>query len=339
MTANQAINTNRDFESSRDLNGRLETILIEINEKLKFQPEKILWKSDYFGSGKLGAINYLGKFNGQKAVLKIQGAKPEISEVWMINQFTKQNRSQIIRAPKIYNHIPWNDEKKYEIIIMESVEGNKLIEEGKPVSEAEVKIFFEAYREYKEKCISESWLECPKNLDNGRKMLEKGWEMSKKIKPYSPFRIERDWETLLKASEILDKVYKTTPLQFMHGHLSVNDLKRQNDEIVIFSNLFWKWKYPYYDAVFAYHWFIYSLERDKQADKKLIDNQRKIWKKVIYKITKDTKLITAALLERAMAGLVLDGLVYIDEKNALASYMVESTREEVIKLTEELSSM
>jgi len=48
-------------------------------------------------------------------------------------------------------------------------------------------------------------------------------------------------------------------------------------------------------------------------------------------------LINAVLLERALAGLLVDAFAYIEETNPIAEYMVISTREEARRLTEELN--
>lgn len=47
-------------------------------------------------------------------------------------------------------------------------------------------------------------------------------------------------------------------------------------------------------------------------------------------------LLKAALLERAIAGLLVDSFAYIDEANPLAEEMVTSTRRQVQLLTEQL---
>lgn len=39
-------------------------------------------------------------------------------------------------------------------------------------------------------------------------------------------------------------------MQFMHGHLTRNDVIKSSDKYYIFSNLFWSYRPEYYDAVF-----------------------------------------------------------------------------------------
>lgn len=309
LSNNTAINTHTDFDSVEDLLYREENILLEIKNETGFEVQKTLWKSDYYGSGKIGAINYQGKYQDKSAVLKIQGAKPQISEIKMIEAFRAQNKSRIIRPPRIYWSQLWDKNKNYEAFIMEEATGKKIITESTIPTEAQIKSFFELYLEYKNNCLQKPWLPKPQKTIFIAPEIEKTWEMSKKIKPKCRFRLESDLDLAKEAASVLEKITTKTELVFQHGHFSVNDLITKGNSVIIFSNLFWKWKNPFYDAVFAYHWFIYSLAKIDDLSLATIENQRKIWLKEIYALAKDETdktLISAALLERAIAGLLLD---------------------------------
>lgn len=335
FTSHTAINLQADFNSVEDLLPREKNILSDIKKETGFEVQKTLWKSDYYGSGKIGAINYQGIYQGKSAVLKIQGAQPQISEIEMIEAFRAQNKSQVIRPPIIYWSQFWDKNKNYEAFIMEEATGKKIIAESTLPTEDQVKNFFDLYLEYKNNCLNKPWLPKPVKIVSVSPEIEKIWEMSKKIKPKSSFRLESDLELAQQAASILEKLAIGAELQFQHGHLSVNDLIAQGDSVIIFSNLFWKWKNPFFDAVFAYHWFIYSLAKIKDISSAEIENQRKIWQKNIFSLAKnktDATLIRAALLERAIAGLLLDSFAYIDEDNPLSEYLVESTRDQVKKI-------
>jgi len=331
----KAIETSKDFEKVKDLLPRVDKILENVKAETGFEIGELIWSSDYFGSGVVGAVTYRGKYKNKKAVLKIQGAKPAISEVEMIESFEKQNKSKLIRTPKIFWRKKWNDKSQYEAIIMEEIWGNKIVEEGKISGKENIKEFFDIYREYRDKCIRKPWLEKEKNKEKIGEMIEEAWQLSLKIKPESPFRRGSDKELALTAASLLENIWGETEKEFMHGHLSVNDLKRQGREVIIFSNLFWKWKYPFYDAVFGYHWQIYSLHEVARISPELIEEQRNLWLEEIYKLG-ERRLINAALLERAMAGLLLDSFAYIEETNIVAKYLVEATRAEVKRLIKEL---
>jgi hypothetical protein len=117
----------------------------------------------------------------------------------------------------------------------------------------------------------------------------------------------------------------------------VEDFVYQNGEVVLFSNLFWKWKYPFYDAVFGYHWFMYELAHVKGIRPAQVEEQREFWLSELFNLPlKNLKLVKAALLERAVAGLIIDSFL-IDPKKPIAEYLTQSTRDQVEKLLEELS--
>lgn len=296
-----------------------------------FKPIKNIWKSTYWGKG-LGATHYLGEFKGKKAVLKIQLVKPKVSEVFMISEFSKINKSSLIRPPKIYMTVPWDDKNNFEVIIMEYVKGQQIINDHKLVTTNDVITFMKYYKNYKSYCIPEiSWIEKPPKI-NWQENLEKLYKTSLETFPDSSLRKDGDYELAKKASQKLSKIYESVDLEFMHGHFSCKDLVFEDDtknKVVLFSNLFWKWKMPYADAVFAYHWFMFELARIDNITPKNIDEQKNIWLTEIYKVSDNKKLIDAALLERAVAGLILDGLL-MDDKKETSKYIMDSLRERII---------
>jgi hypothetical protein len=140
----------------------------------------------------------------------------------------------------------------------------------------------------------------------------------------------------------LTKAWQQEKPEFMHGHFSAEDLIKYKNQVVLFSNLFWKWKNPFADAVFAYHWFIYSLAKVKDITPEKINAQQKLWLKTIFSVPeiankkRNKVLVKAALLERAIAGLLVDAFAYIDKENPAAEWLVAFTRKNVKQLTEEL---
>ena len=98
-----------------DLAEREKQVVEELSRKTGFTPSKLLGRSAWWGSKHIGAFHYLGKFEEKEAVLKVQGVKPETSEIHMINSFAEQNKSKIIRPPRLYITIPWDDKKRYAL--------------------------------------------------------------------------------------------------------------------------------------------------------------------------------------------------------------------------------
>lgn len=338
----QALDLNKAFEGGVDMSQREEETLSQIVGQTQFLPEKVIWRSSYWGTNQVGAVHYLGSFQGQPAVLKIQGVKPETSEIYIIGQFNSQNRSKIIRPPKIFYTIPWSDDAGFEAIIMEHVTGEQVLQSKKLQDKETLKKFFDLYTEYRENCLPQKpWLSKPLNPDPSGE-VEKTIAASLKAYSDHPFREEGDKELALGAAQILVKIYKDIDLEFVHGHISTYDLIYQGDQVVLFSNLFWKWKFPFADSLVAYHWSIYELEHVENITPEQVDEQRALWQETLFALPtvkesrENSELLKAALLERAISGLILDSFL-VNKDKPIAKYMTDSTREQVQKWMQELS--
>lgn len=336
-----AVDLTSDFQSGIDISLIEKKIIKEICHKTGFIVENNIWRSSYWGSKQIGASHWSGIFDNKPSVLKIQGAKPNVSEVVFINEFSKQNKSKLIRPPVIYSHIPWDDKDGYEAIISEHAQGRKVIEDGKIITTKNVSDFMKFYKEYRYNCIpAKPWIEKPdKNVDF-ETVLNDLVTTSMKAYPNSKFRQNGDLELAEKAYRLLSKVYKDVDLEFMHGHYSCKDLIYQDsskEKVVLFSNLFWKWRYPYFDAAFAYHWFMYELAHVKDITPEIVENQRKIWLNCIFKVTEvsdsiqKTRLLNSALLERSIAGFIVDSFL-CDPKKKISKYLYESSKNEARRL-------
>ena len=344
---NQAINLSDALDKNSDMSSRENQILIEIIKKIGFVPKENIWRSKYWGKN-LGASHWLGKYNKKSAVLKIQGVKPDISEIYMISEFSKQNKSKLIRPPDIHKSISWNDSTGYEAIITDHASGHNIIIDGKLITKENIATFLNYYREYRINCIPEKpWLPAPLVEDDWNISLDKLVTNSVSAFPNHPFRDSEDINLAKDAYKILEKIYKNVKLEFMHGHFSCKDLIYENqnsNKVVIFSNLFWKWRYPYFDAVFAYHWFMYELARVKNITPYQVEKQRKLWLGEIFKITganisiKKRRLLNAALLERSVAGFIIDSFL-CDSKKPISKYLYESTKSETKRLMKELGGV
>jgi hypothetical protein len=343
--ANQAVNLNTALESDADMSSRESEILLEISRSTGFIPQENIWRSTYWGKN-LGASHWLGIYLGKKSVLKIQGIEPDISEIYMIDEFSKQNRSKLIRPPLIYTKIKWDSKNNYEAIITEYVGGDKVINDGQIISRDNIKKFLSYYQEYRTNCVpSKPWLPKP---DTGSTDITKALDAlissSHKAYPENSFRENEDTVLAKEAYAVLSKVYNGVDLEFVHGHFSCKDLiykDKEKKNVVLFSNLFWKWRYPYFDAVFAYHWFMYELSHVKNITPKEVEEQRKIWIEEIYNVTgadaskKIKTLVDAAFLERSVAGFILDSFL-CDPRKEISKYLYEASKNEARRLIREL---
>ena len=165
--------------------------------------------------------------------------------------------------------------------------------------------------------------------------FEKWRKSSWEIYPNHPLRKKGDVKLIDRVIKILTDKYQGVEWEFQHGHLSDSDFYEVPDgQIVVLSNLYWSWRAPFYDAVFAYHWHIYHLADIKDISLEKIEEQRKLWLDKIFELFgKDNRLLKLALLERAVAGLNLDALS-LDPKVPIAKYLVEKTRSNVVELME-----
>lgn len=328
------------FQNS-NLGKREKEIVSEISQITSFKPQKLLKRSAWWGSKHIGAFHYLGKFKSKRAVLKVQGVKPTTSEIYMIQSFRQQNKSRIIRPPFLYASLPWDNKRQYEAIILEDVGSQKII--NIPINEAEVSRYYQLFAEYRQNCRSNPWLIKPnKSISSYTKDNFNKWrKASFKIYPTHPYRQKGDTNLVNKAVSLLIEGYKGINWDFQHAHLSDGDLYQVEKQVVILSNLYWSWRAPLYDAIFAYHWFIYHLA-DTNLSQKEVEKQRDLWLEKIYQLPqaqskKNKKLLTLALLERAAAGLNLDALS-VDIKKPLAKYLVNSTRNRLKKLISEIKN-
>lgn len=301
----------------QDLAPRWRRLLGEIIKQTGFEPktDEVYRTSTWWRSGKIGAVTVQGqiKFKGhtKPAVLKIQGTKPNISEVEQITKFQAQNNSQIIRPPLIYSHLSWDESRQFEAIVFERVEGRKIIA-SKPTTQSDLSRFFQLYQEYRQNCLSQPWLEKPNHYSYHKQLTQ--WQEA--VKPQADkneINLSEDQNLVDQAIAVLDKRLTLEQMTFQHGHISTKDLvETEKGQVIILSNLFWGWRHPGYDAVFAYHWHMLGMEYVKDLNLEMLETERDRWLKRIYSLGKEVESdiyrsqINLALLERTLAALLVD---------------------------------
>ena len=326
------------FLDGSDLASREDEILNDASKKLNFSPQTLVGRSHWWGSQEIGAFHYQGLYQGKPAILKIQGVKPTSSEIFMIQSFVKANQSKIVRPPYLYAYLEWDDQVRYEALVLEYIDGKRIV--NLPTNPNEVSRFFAAYAEYRNNCLSYPWITKPEETISAKikSVFERWSEISKKIYPDHPLRKDSDYALIAQAVETLSKHYKNVDLEFVHGHLSDGDLYQVGKQVVILSNLYWSWRPPFYDSIFAYHWYRYHLNDLIGTTPNVIKKQKKIWLDRIFLLPKDEhgeKLLKLALLERATAGLNLDALSAKSD-NPITAYLIDDTRRELEGLLQDL---
>jgi hypothetical protein len=321
-----------------DLQNRIEPILKTIEKNTDFKVSKLLQKSAWWTSSSIGAMHYLGKFKGQPAVLKIQGVKPDTSEITNIKAFGAQSQSQLIRPPKIYDSLPWNEKLGFEALIMEKLGKDKLVD--LPADENEIKKFFKAFTDYRANCRKQPWLTKPEEslaeavADNFKKWRK----IAQELHPDHPLRQVDDEQLIDQAIEVLVAGYQNVDFEFQHGHFSARDLYVVDKQYVLVSNLYWGWRAPYYDAVFAQHWYQFDLLETRPTVEQL-NEHRQWWQQATKKAVSPNNneqqhLLKLAFLERAAAGLNLDGLVGL---TPASQWLINTLRAEIKQLISQLS--
>lgn len=333
-------------ERGVDLAPRWKKILKEIAQKYSFVPdEQILSKSRWWKRpGKVGAVHCPGIISlgsrKQRAVLKIQGVRPTTSEGDMISEFEKQNTSKIIRPPKIFWFSPWDDKKQYEAFIMEEVVGKPAII-NHPATEKELVAFFDLYEEYRKNCINTPWVSRPTSFSY-RQDVKKWMKATEELRKKDKFKEVGDAALAERAIQAIEKNFKSDDLEFMHGHFQPGDLiVTKSHEVVLFSNLFWSWRIPFYDAVFGYHWWMLGMEHAKSFSEELLEKERRRWLDKMFDLPSAKKrpggerLLNLALLERAIPALIVDRYL-MDQTKLSAEIVAEAARRELKRLITQL---
>lgn len=325
-----------------DLLEREQAILNEIASLSGFEVGSLLSRSSWWDpKGPIGAFHYSGTFEGKPAVVKVQGVKPISSEAGHITQFANAGTAvqAHIRPPHLYFHLPWDDSRRYEALILESIAGKPII--GFPATSEQLNEFFRAYREYRKILTQEPWiapLEESANILVAKRFAE--WETISQTKfPDHPLRQTTDKALIKEGLSVLDRHIPHVSLEFQHGHFSHIDVYRVAEDFVVLSNLYWSWRLPSYDAIFAYHWHRFSLPGVEGITHEVVDAQNTLWHTYIDVIPEqnniDPNTFKLTLLERALAGILLDGLS-ADKNSPITAYIMDRVRDEIRQLITEL---
>jgi hypothetical protein len=322
------------YFTEQNLADRETAILKYIFEHTGFSPQKLLQKSAWWSSPRVGALHYSGTHNGEPVILKIQGVRPNVSETENIHSFEKQNKSTLVRPPKVFWDIPWNEELQFEALLTEDVGNQKLVH--LPAQQSQFQEFFEVYREYRQNCLRTPWLTLPTvSLTEGVQQAFAQWQsIAADISSKHPLHDKGDAALIQHAVETLSREYAGVPWQFQHGHFSARDIFKKNGQYVVLSNLYWSWRAPYYDAVFGFHWYQFDLAALPNTSREQLNQHRRLWKAEIEKAAAPTskhekRLLELAFLERAAAGVNLDGLL---ADTAVTRWLMQTLRQEITEL-------
>lgn len=320
-----------------DLLDREKQVLQNIITHSGFKVSHRLGDSRYWNQQYAGAVFYQGTYQTKPAVLKIQGTKPPVSEIDQITSFSAQNRSRLIRPPHLYTSIPWSETDQFEALILEHIDGMPIV--PAPATASQIKQFFHLYIDYRRHCRQRPWLPKPTHSISTQihQDFTKWRHIRKTIYPKHPHLKLIDDNLIDQAIKVLIKKYQGTKWDFCHGHLSAQDfVQTKRGETILFSNLFWRYRPPLYDAVFAQHWHLLCLSSLKSITQKDILSQQNLWFKYLHNLPqtqgKHRKLyLQLALLERAAAALNLDVLT-LDPQAQTTPYQFTRLKENITQI-------
>lgn len=293
-----------------DFSKREKEVLAQVTEEMGFQVEKEIFRGTIYDRTKVGSIIFQGTWRGKRAVLKLQGLKPEIDEGEIIKHFTDQNQSKLVRVPKLYIHSPWDAKRGYGYLITEYIDAPKIFEMPFATQE-KMQDFARFHQEYRTSALTRSWIE-PETMDtlaftvrrveNWRKISQSKKRL--KWEEYGPY--------LIRYYELIGKSLRTIPMVFCHGHLTANDIYKLPDgSFVVLSNLFWSYRPQWYDLAFNIWACLqhirntnYTFENLLEYIERWLATYRQI--PVVKKDKDFERKIVVALLERTIGAILVD---------------------------------
>lgn len=294
-----------------DFADRLDRVFDSILDETGFVTERELFRGKIYQDDKLGSVIFKGRYKNKKAVLKIQGIEPEMSELDIIESFNKQNKSNKIRLPKVYESKEWDKKEKFSYLVLEYIEGKRIFEPPMATSK-QIDEFVDFYKELKSRAISRSFI---KRSDSDKNVIQ---FFSERVSIWSQIALSQKKlkaQNTRIAQEFINvslRKMSNIKMEFTHGHLSYDDvIKNKKGKYVLMSNLFWSYRPEYYDAVFNIWASIKSMRDKRVKSAKMIDYIEK-WRKSYKRlpmIEKDVKfdgLFNSMMMERCVGALLVD---------------------------------
>ncbi|MFO0704544.1 MAG: hypothetical protein U0517_01025 [Candidatus Andersenbacteria bacterium] len=237
-----------NFFTPGDFAQREKEVLKKVLGKTGFVVKRELFRGVIFDTHKLGSVILLGTWQSKPAVLKLQGLKIGVDEVEMFRQFSRQNKNPRVRVPRLYAHEPWEPERGYGYHIMEYIDAAPILKMPWP-SKAELTRFAQFYEEYRTS-IRKPWVAKPSGdvVAFGTERLERWRTIRESKEGNDPKEYAGQLEHFTRLAK---KAYRAIELVFCHGHLTANDVYPVGEQFVLMSNIYWTWRPPLYDAVFA----------------------------------------------------------------------------------------
>ncbi|MCL5795833.1 MAG: hypothetical protein M1338_05780 [Patescibacteria group bacterium] len=286
-------------------------VLRKIITKTKFQPEKEIFRGQIYDNNKVGSLIYKGIWKNKPTVLKIQGLRPEVDEIDIINRFNHQNKSTKIKLPKLYGGSKWNEKNGYGYLLLEYINAPQVYQ-SPFASPKQIKDFCAFYQEYKTKCLYIPFFKREPNEKSSlvftAQRVSHWLNIAQSKKHLTMAEVKNAEKFLILAGRHLPSI----KMEFMHGHLTYNDIfKLPNDKYILMSNLFWSYRPEFYDATF-HLWAGIKGSRDLKITTKQAKNYLQSWLKEYKKlpvIKEDVdfeRKLDMMMAERCLGALLID---------------------------------
>ncbi len=246
-----------DYKKARGIWDKKEQILNNIVQTTGFKPIKLLYTGKILSDpSKTETLIWDGIYNNNPAVLKVVALRHNHPEPEIIKAFTEQNKSKIVRLPKLYTYQPFNEEKGYYYYIMEKVEGEKFYDLPIP-NDPNKKEFLRVLTEYYTKTRNKPFFR-PDSIETSTTVfilnrIFKWMSIAQDKEPLSTHEIALIEKFITINETILSKL----PMEFQHRHARLQDfIKVTNDSnnngpnYVLFSTAFWSYVPKYYSLTF-----------------------------------------------------------------------------------------
>ncbi|MBI5654828.1 phosphotransferase [Candidatus Uhrbacteria bacterium] len=228
---------------------RIPEILEAVCLETGFVSDCEIFRGYIYDREKVGSVIHRGQWQGKTATLKLQGLKLETEEAAILQGFTAQNRSMLVRVPEVFTHQPWDDARGYGYMLSEYVDAVPIFE--MPTASLEqIGDFCRFFQEYRTNSVREPWIPAPEvraldftlaRVANWRRICEHKGRLA-----------ETDYAARCDLfTDLANQHLGNEKLVFCHGHLTANDiLKTPNGGCILMSNLFWGWRLPWHDLAF-----------------------------------------------------------------------------------------
>jgi len=224
-------------------------LLESLAAKLGFIPEREIFCGKIYDADKVGSLIYAGTWQGKRAVLKLQILELPVAEQNILRSVADVLKGTDLRVPEVYAAEAWDREKGYGYVVFEEVQGQKIYRPPFATAEEQgdfCQLYETLHGAKPTPLVPQAPLETNGATFTLRRMLH--WmQIGEGYAPLTSEVVEQMGRFTAQAAPLLHG----TPMRYMHGHLSMDDiLRREEGGWVVMSNLFWSYRPMYYDATF-----------------------------------------------------------------------------------------